>query len=85
MIVLKCKICNGTGVVNNMYFEICARLDEEVLAHYNMRQGECRKCPFRSRCNEGEFTDCANCDGRGKLLLDERDWEICLEMDGVID
>jgi len=69
----KCKVCNGTGLIQNPYFEVCAN-DKEL----GVKEGDCNHCPevVKRACKEGEFTTCHNCGGKGYLIIDEDVWKL---------
>jgi len=69
---LKCKMCNGTGLIPNPNFEECRR------AWVGVKKGDCEHCPDHTRnlCNKGEKIACYNCNGMGYMEIDENLWEI---------
>jgi len=76
----KCRVCNGTGMVENAYFEICRTWEEvgELDMYALSRSGDCKNCPtyYREKCGEGEFVPCSNCDGMGEMTVDLNLWEV---------
>ena len=69
----RCRVCNGTGLIQNPYFEVCAK-DKEL----GVKEGDCRTCPnyIKEQCRKGEFVVCDNCGGKGYLIIDEDVWKL---------
>lgn len=64
--------CQGTGTVQNDYFEYCRDMENPPK--------DCRECKIDfpetfTECCKGEIIACEGCNGTGKLILDSDEWE----------
>lgn len=75
-LTLRCKICNGTGTTRNPFFERCQDKFWREEAQGGLQEGDCQHCEVREICKEGEYTDCYNCRGQGKLTFHHDFWEV---------
>jgi len=66
-----CKVCKGTGLVDNPAFEHCEKTDQ-----IKCEKGDCENCPvyIKKECQRGEQIACENCYGTGQLLLNMDLW-----------
>jgi len=73
---LKCKVCNGTGLIPNPDFEACRSWDWREWT--GIKEGDCEHCPDHTRplCRKGEQIVCYNCNGNGYMEIDENLWEM---------
>jgi len=66
-VLVRCRICNEHGKVENPSFESCRDEDDH----------DCSNCPFdKESCNLGEFIDCDNCQGQKEIKYHFKDWEV---------
>ena len=75
----KCKMCGGSGQVENDAFEICKKMSKERREEYGIKIGECNNCPFYKDCHEGEYITCPYCMGKGYMEVDDEFWEVVKE------
>lgn len=66
-LIVICRTCNGAGIVRNIGFEAC-KYDQDV------QEGECDACPWKDRCDDGEFETCTDCDGKGVMIFSSERW-----------
>lgn len=68
-----CLECNGKRKVQNPNFEACLNEDNDW---EKLKGNPCNKsCPAYNMCNEGEETNCGECDGKGYLIINDKQWK----------
>jgi RecJ-like exonuclease len=86
MIILKCRVCNGTGEILNEQFQICQAISSHEIKRYfhlptedqvdedtDRQHDACRNIP--------EKITCPVCEGNGSITFDEDEWELRIVAD----
>lgn len=86
MIVLTCRRCHGTGMVQNEQFQICEALPSDETRRYfhiptEDQVGEEEDRQHDACRNVPEQVECPVCEGTGTIVFDEDDWEIRIVAD----
>jgi RecJ-like exonuclease len=87
MIILRCRICKGTGEIPNEQYKICQSLKSHKTKKYFhimmedspgdnelMEQDACNNVP--------ETVSCPACDGVGTIAFSEEDWDLQIVTEG---
>ncbi|MCQ8894121.1 MAG: hypothetical protein NQU46_05770 [Methanolinea sp.] len=85
-ILLRCRLCKGTGEIPNEQYRICQALrshdvkkyfhmptEDEVQTDTNVPQDACNGIP--------EKVECPVCEGAGTVEFDEDEWELQIVAD----
>lgn len=80
-IVLRCRLCRGTGEVPNEQFRICQELrSHEVKKYFHMQADDLQNSDDEippDACNGiPERIPCPACEGSGTLEFDEEEWDL---------
>ena len=74
--IFECKVCGGTGRVENRDFERCKR--DKNYEDFVSDPGNCLCCDIKLHCWNGEFLPCWKCDN-GRLVVEEKYFKLVRE------
>ena len=87
MIILRCRICNGTGEITNEQYRICEALKSHATKRYfhlpmDEAAGDEREPQKQEACNSvPETVECPVCEGVGEIMFDEDEWDLKIVAD----
>jgi hypothetical protein len=86
MIILRCRRCSGTGLIQNEQYQICQSLSSPETKRYfplptEDQVGEDEDRQHDACRNVPEYIECPVCDGAGMIAFDDEDWEIRIVAD----
>jgi len=86
MIILRCRRCKGTGLIQNEQYQICQALSSPDTQRYfhiptEDQVGDDEDLQHDACRNVAEYVECPVCDGAGTIAFDDEEWEIRIVAD----